>query len=325
MSAILEARYRWLLRAYPPAYRSDRGDEMIGTLMEAAAPDQRRPSFREALSLAVRGVQTRAGVHGPRARRGLVAGTIRLAVLLLLVQATAVSLARTGKVVTDFLSSGDLGLFTNALQPLETVLIGAALLLVAGGRYGLGLLASATAYATMLVILAFSFNTSVDMTVDGRLVYTFTPWSSYWVQSTVEFALMDTTLLPLLLATLLAIPLPRWRPPHARRPLGWLLAVPVAVIVLPTAFDTTLRLQPWPSFAAMAALLLWATVDARATVAGAVLFLPLVLAPLAYEIWPFSDHGTMPASYWHRVGTYAACVAVLAVAGVLRARRQARL
>ena len=30
----LERRWRWLLRAYPAWYRRERGDEMLGTLME---------------------------------------------------------------------------------------------------------------------------------------------------------------------------------------------------------------------------------------------------------------------------------------------------
>ncbi|MEV4623118.1 helix-turn-helix transcriptional regulator [Asanoa sp. NPDC049573] len=39
----LEARYHALMWAYPKRYRRDRGAEMIGTLMEAAGADQRRP------------------------------------------------------------------------------------------------------------------------------------------------------------------------------------------------------------------------------------------------------------------------------------------
>lgn len=34
----LEGRGRRLLRAYPPAYRAERGEEIIGTLLEASRP-----------------------------------------------------------------------------------------------------------------------------------------------------------------------------------------------------------------------------------------------------------------------------------------------
>jgi hypothetical protein len=56
----LERRYRRLLRAYPKQYRSARADEMIGTLLDATAPGQRRPSARESVSLIAGGVRARA-------------------------------------------------------------------------------------------------------------------------------------------------------------------------------------------------------------------------------------------------------------------------
>jgi hypothetical protein len=56
----LERRYRRLLRAYPAQYRSDRADEMLGTLLDAAAPGQRRPSARESASLIAGGIRARA-------------------------------------------------------------------------------------------------------------------------------------------------------------------------------------------------------------------------------------------------------------------------
>jgi hypothetical protein len=42
----LERRCRWLLRAYPAWYRRKRGEEMLGTLLEASPPDRRWPSAR---------------------------------------------------------------------------------------------------------------------------------------------------------------------------------------------------------------------------------------------------------------------------------------
>ncbi|GIH12485.1 hypothetical protein [Rugosimonospora africana] len=44
----LERHYRRLLLAYPAAYRVERGDEIVGTYLEAAGSDQRLPSVADA-------------------------------------------------------------------------------------------------------------------------------------------------------------------------------------------------------------------------------------------------------------------------------------
>lgn len=56
----LERRYRRLMRAYPAQYRTDRADEILGTLLDAAAPGQRRPSARESAGLITGGIRARA-------------------------------------------------------------------------------------------------------------------------------------------------------------------------------------------------------------------------------------------------------------------------
>lgn len=60
MSASLERSYRWLLFAYPAAYRSERSDELLDTLMEAAPAGRRRPTMREATALLLGGLRVRA-------------------------------------------------------------------------------------------------------------------------------------------------------------------------------------------------------------------------------------------------------------------------
>jgi hypothetical protein len=60
MSRRLERRYRRLLLAYPPEYRAVHGEEIIGTLLEAASPAQRFPSGREATGLLLGGLRARA-------------------------------------------------------------------------------------------------------------------------------------------------------------------------------------------------------------------------------------------------------------------------
>jgi len=42
----LERRARWLLRAYPAAYRADRDEEIIGTLLETVPPGRDWPPRR---------------------------------------------------------------------------------------------------------------------------------------------------------------------------------------------------------------------------------------------------------------------------------------
>lgn len=57
----LEARCRWLLRAYPAWYRRQRGEEMLGTLMEASPASRRWPSLRDIGAMFMGGLRVRAG------------------------------------------------------------------------------------------------------------------------------------------------------------------------------------------------------------------------------------------------------------------------
>jgi hypothetical protein len=57
----LERRYRALLRAYPRAYRAERGDEIVGTLLDDSRPDQQWPSRRDVGALVLGGLRQRTG------------------------------------------------------------------------------------------------------------------------------------------------------------------------------------------------------------------------------------------------------------------------
>jgi hypothetical protein len=57
----LSRGYRRLLLAYPSAYRRERGDELLDTLLEAAPPGRTRPTAREALDLLRHGLRARLG------------------------------------------------------------------------------------------------------------------------------------------------------------------------------------------------------------------------------------------------------------------------
>jgi hypothetical protein len=55
----LERRCRWLLLAYPAWYRRRRGEEMLGTLLDASPPGSRWPSFRDTRALITGGLRVR--------------------------------------------------------------------------------------------------------------------------------------------------------------------------------------------------------------------------------------------------------------------------
>lgn len=90
----LERHYRRLLRAYPTSYRAKRGDEMLGTLMEASAPDRRRPSLRDTRALIIGGLRVRGGQD----QRLSTAAGLRLAGLL---GAALALLGLTGSYLSD--------------------------------------------------------------------------------------------------------------------------------------------------------------------------------------------------------------------------------
>ncbi|GAA3749593.1 hypothetical protein GCM10022225_37330 [Plantactinospora mayteni] len=308
---VLEARYRLLL-AYPKRYRRERGAEMIGTLMEAAGPDQRRPTVREGAMLVLRGLQTRARTHDAGSTSRGLRGSLRLAVLLLLVYATAGSLAETGRVLPRIVTDG-VEYPPELIYPLVTVIAALAVVAVAGGRYVLGLLATLGALAAALVVLRL-VSVGVD-SVTGERHY-----------PPIEFvrdgAMTDSTLWPLPLAVLLIVPLILWPAPGTRRPVAWLLTVPVAVFLLPTDYDVTIGLQPGATVVVMAGFLLWVAVDARATIAAGVLLIPLIIAMLSLGALGAWDQPEVLGVTWF--WTLVIGAIALLTGGALGLRRQAR-
>jgi hypothetical protein len=73
----LEARARSLLHAYPPEYRADRGEEILGTLLDASPPGRNWPAPRD-----VRSMVTAACGSGPPATGSTGSRNLRLALLL---------------------------------------------------------------------------------------------------------------------------------------------------------------------------------------------------------------------------------------------------
>jgi hypothetical protein len=309
---VLEARYRLLLRAYPKPYRRERGAELIGTLMEAAGPDQRHPTVREGAMLVLRGLQTRAGTHDARSTSRGFRGSLRLAALLLLVYATAGSLAETGRVLPRMVTDG-VEYPPELIHPLATLITASAIVAVAGGRYVPGLLATLSALAAALVTLRLVL-VGVDNVTGER--------HAPPIELIRAVAITDPTLWPLPIAALLMVPLILWPAPATRRPAAWLLAVPVAVFLLPTDYDVTIGLQPGATVVVMAGFLLWVAVDARATLAAGVLAIPLLIAMLSSRGLGAWEQSEAPYAAWF--WTIAIGAVALLSAGALGLRRQAR-
>jgi hypothetical protein len=74
----LERRSRVLLRAYPAAYRSERGEEIIGTLLETTPEGQDRPRLRDGQALVIGGLRARAAQN----RRLSATVNLRVAVMV---------------------------------------------------------------------------------------------------------------------------------------------------------------------------------------------------------------------------------------------------
>jgi hypothetical protein len=74
----LERRCRRLLRAYPTSYRRERGEEIIGTLLEATPEGRSWPLARDVRGLLMGGLRARAALN----RRLTTAANLRIAVLV---------------------------------------------------------------------------------------------------------------------------------------------------------------------------------------------------------------------------------------------------
>jgi hypothetical protein len=81
VSDVLARRYLALMRLYPAAYRQDRGDEIVATLLERGGA-RRWPPTREVLGLVSGALQAHLSSEGPV--RCSWAGGLRIAVLALL-------------------------------------------------------------------------------------------------------------------------------------------------------------------------------------------------------------------------------------------------
>jgi hypothetical protein len=82
MSRRLRRRYQRLLVTYPTGYRAAHGEEILSTLLEAARPTQRFPSWRESTSLLLGGLRLRARQAAKESPSRLWTDGLHLGVLL---------------------------------------------------------------------------------------------------------------------------------------------------------------------------------------------------------------------------------------------------
>jgi hypothetical protein len=230
----LERAYRWLLYAYPAWYRRERGDEMLDTLLAAAPHGRTWLSLRDAVALILGGLRVRAGQN----QRLTTAANLRLAVLF------GVALWLSERI------SGDLG--WAALQWLHSAPPGRSGYLLFSG---LAILAAAGAawFAPRPVVVAVSLAAAAVC--------------AYWWQG--PWSLLGE---PAMLVALALLALGRERMP---RSWFWLFAIVIAgqIVTLLISFryyglfflsGTVLNNLP---LVLVAAVVLWAVVDARPAIA----------------------------------------------------------
>jgi hypothetical protein len=148
----LERRARWLLRAYPAPYRADRGEEIIGTLLEAVATGRDWPPSREAVALVAAGLRARRAAS---LRQGLAASLRQVAVAgaaVYLVQLPALGLGA----VAWSARKGHLPFLFWDYEWLFYALGGLALVILAAGWSGRRGLVAAGAAAALAAAVSYT-------------------------------------------------------------------------------------------------------------------------------------------------------------------------
>ena len=99
----LERRYRRMLYAYPYDYRAERGDEILGTLLDGARAGQTRPTLRERRALLFGGLKVRSAQNRLPTRTNVrlaMAFGAALTLALLVTSGVSENIDQTGALVT---------------------------------------------------------------------------------------------------------------------------------------------------------------------------------------------------------------------------------
>jgi hypothetical protein len=150
-SGRLERRARWLLSAYPAAYRADRGEEIIGTLLEAVPPGRAWPPSRETVALVAAGLRARRAAN---LRQGLAASLRQMAVVAAAVYLVQLPALGVGAVVWSA-RRGHLQFLFWDYEWLFYALGALALVILAAGWSGRRWLVAAGAAAAVIAAASF--------------------------------------------------------------------------------------------------------------------------------------------------------------------------
>jgi hypothetical protein len=231
-------------------------------------------------------------------------------VLLLLASAAATMLAESVRVLRQLVMVGQLSLLSDLGYPLTTVLLCAALGAAAAGRHGwaLGLM-------------------TAGMAAESWALSWFWPW--WWN----AFSAGNGWLWQLPIAAVLSLALRRWPVPAVRRPGRWLLAVPVALLVLPTQLLglfsenswlwTVFQRQQWVELAGLVGCLAWGILDVRVALAAGGLMLAFTVP--AFLLWVTGSYPVTPGYAIYGFVVSGVTAAVPLAFGAWKAARQARL
>jgi DNA-binding PadR family transcriptional regulator len=167
-AAVLERRYRRLLRCYPPTHREFHREEMLGVLLAAARPGQRAPGLGQTVNLAACGLVIRVRrIPGWLAAD---AGQDALAVVSLIAPAVVVILLALGRGAMDATAAARVPFWT--LLPVlpslgESVVVLAWLAVVllglTGCRGAAAVIAAISLTLAWLAVLTASVQQSGDL------------------------------------------------------------------------------------------------------------------------------------------------------------------
>jgi len=279
----LERHCRFLLRAYPAAYREVRGEEIIGTLLEATTPGRSWPRLRDIRGLAFSGLRARAMFNRQLTTRA----NLRIAVQAGVAAYLAYSVA--GVVVpyvraevsngAQFVQAGPVGLPLLACGP---ILVTVGLVWLAGSR---------------MVVLAGALPSAAAVCVGES-------WHRYSLGAPVV-ALAS-------LAAMVALS-GNGAPPNRRwlALIGFFAVLPIVAEVEPPAgqylFEVLL-------LTAGAVGIVWAVIDARPAIAMSVFLLGTWLPTAVGDL----TQGLSPVYVW----PYVVIMTLVAVPAVWLLRRQ---
>jgi hypothetical protein len=319
----LERHARLLLRAYPRGYREDRGEEMIGTMLEAAPEDQHWPPAREAWSLIRGGIRARAAVN----HQVPIAAALRQAAIL------GISLDCARLAGNDVQPLTQPSFYVTAhliVQPTVSALMLIAVAALAWTGSRLAVLAGAIAAAVASIWLEHSTRASMAHMTHAHI---FVPGLSILVPNVVP--------LLVLLAVLVAVTGRTARPPVAWLAFPCLVAPLTACAIwfqsrggywgqpLPMTLLTSIEHGRGAGFFLLAGFLAtaWLVTDARPA-AGVAAFVAVIdLPPLVQQI---QQAGDVPSVYafenalndLQTVGVGVALMAALAWLHHRRTRKQ---